>query len=74
MFHIILRENQSINISLQNMLVLNYGNALTVIILRSFVETVQYFLAPLLQTSFKNIVAKEEIAHREQFLFLPLCF
>ena len=32
------------------------------------------FLTPLQQTTFENIVTKEEIAQNEQFLLLPQCF
>ena len=31
-------------------------------------------MTPKQQTPFENIVAKEKIAHIEQFLILPLCF
>ena len=37
------------------------------------VYTYRRFLRPLQQMTFKNIVAKEEIAHNEQFLLLPHC-
>ena len=32
------------------------------------------FLMPLKQMTFENIVAKEEMAHDEQFLLFPQCF
>ena len=32
------------------------------------------FWTPLWQKTLKNIVAKEKIAHDEQFLLLPQCF
>ena len=31
-------------------------------------------LTPLQQTTFENLLAKEEIVHDEQFLLLPKCF
>ena len=34
----------------------------------------QRFLMPMQQTTFENIVTKEEISQNEQFLPLPQCF
>ena len=37
-------------------------------------HTYRSFLMPLQQTSFENIVTKEEVAQNNQFLLLPQCF
>ena len=50
-----------------------FGNIFGTNIVKPF-PTYRRMLANLQQTTFENILTKEEIAQNEQFLLLPQCF